>query len=102
MCTINLNINKTSRQLHRECFHKRVRKDFFKPDTETCLIIKELTEGYIKIKNLYTTKDIKKLKGQMTEQGTIFEIHIFDNGLISKMYFLKSYQFLKMTDHPFF
>lgn len=34
MCTINLTINKTSKQLHRECLHDRAGKDFFKPDTK--------------------------------------------------------------------
>lgn len=67
MCTIHLNVNKTSRQLNRECTHDiSVGKDLLS-QTKKHLTTKEMTESYIKIKNLCASKDIKKVKRQVTE-----------------------------------
>lgn len=42
--------------------------------------------NFIKIENLYISKDIKKVKRQLTDGGKILENHTFDKGLIYRIY----------------
>lgn len=65
---IDLNVNKTLRQLHtRKSSYIRVSKDFIN-GAQKFLLIKKMTKNYIKIKNLCTSKGItKKVQKQVTE-----------------------------------